>query len=78
VAVGEQVCTVQYRKVRFKWFSSSDLDKTSLEKNSRWKVYWNVRGQENGTNDVVEADLQEDLELEDHERYVYDTEQFLI
>ncbi|KAJ5820531.1 hypothetical protein N7474_006122 [Penicillium riverlandense] len=78
VAVGEQVCAVQYRKVRFKWFSSRDLDKTSLEKNSRWKVYWNVRGQEIGTNDVVEADLQDELELEDHERYVYDTEQFLI
>jgi hypothetical protein len=80
VAVGEQVCAVQYRKVRFKWFSSRDLDKISLEKNNCWKVYWNVRGQEIGTNNVVEADLQEELELENdnHERHVYGTEQFLI
>lgn len=80
VAVGEQVCAVQYRKVRFKWFSSRDLDKTSLEKNNRWKVYWSVRGQEIGTNDVVEADLEEELELEDddYERHVYGKEQFLI
>ncbi|KAJ5772186.1 hypothetical protein N7520_002715 [Penicillium odoratum] len=80
VAVGEQVCAVQYRKVRFKWFSSRDLDKVSLEKNNRWKVYWNVRGQEIGANDVVEVDLQEELELEDdsHERHAFSTEQFLI
>lgn len=55
VAVGEQVCAVQYRKVRFKWFSSRDLDKVSLEKNNRWKVYLNVRGQEIGANDMVES-----------------------
>lgn len=40
VAVGEHVCAVQYRKVRFKWFSSHDLDKVSLEKNNRWNVCW--------------------------------------
>ncbi|KAJ5190863.1 uncharacterized protein N7498_009848 [Penicillium cinerascens] len=80
VAVGEHVCAVQYRKVRFKWFSSHDLDKVSLEKNNRWKVCWIVRGQEIGANDRVEADLQEEFELEDgnYERQVFGTEQFLI
>ena len=80
VAVGEQVCAVQYRKVRFKWFSSRDLEKSSLDKINCWKVYWSVRGQEIGTNDVLEVDLQEDLDLEneDHERHMYGEEQFFI
>jgi len=74
VATGEQICAVQYRKVRFKWFSSRDLDKALLESESRWKMYSNVRGQEVGTNDVVEVDLQDDLELEsDHEKVPSET-----
>src|SRR5436853_4974412 len=35
VASGEQVCAVQYRKVCFRWFSSRDLDKAFLERESR-------------------------------------------
>ncbi|KAL8699325.1 MAG: hypothetical protein Q9201_006068 [Fulgogasparrea decipioides] len=54
VADGEQICAVQYRKVRFRWFSSRDLDAALLEKGNRWKMYWNIRGQEVGTNDIVE------------------------
>src|SRR2546423_3606683 len=79
VAIGEQVCAVQYRKVRFKWFSSRDLDAAALEKDTRWKVYWNVRGQEIGTNDVVEVDLQDELELEsEHEKHIAEEdEEFL-
>jgi hypothetical protein len=75
VASGEQVCAVQYRKVRFKWFSSRDLDKAFLERESRWKMYSNIRGQEIGTNDVVEVDLEDDLELdndyEEHKSQTY-------
>ena len=62
-ASGEQVCGVQYRKVCFKWFSSRDLDQAFLESESRWKTYSSIRGQETGTNDVVEVDLHDDLEL---------------
>ena len=76
VAIGEQICAVQYRKVRFKWFSSRDLDTATLEKGTRWKVYWNVRGQEIGTNDIVEVDLQDELELEsEHEKYTIDMDE---
>lgn len=75
IATGEQICAVQYRRIRFKWFSSRDLDRAVLEKENRWKIYWNIRGQEEGTNDVLEADLQDELELAgDHEKYTSDTE----
>lgn len=75
VADGEQICAVQYRKVRFKWFSSRDLDTALLEKETRWKMYWNIRGQEIGTNDVVEVDLHDELEIEgDYEKYTSETE----
>jgi hypothetical protein len=76
VAIGEQICAVQYRKVRFKWFSSRDLDTAALDKETRWKVYWNERGEETGTNDVVEVNLQDALELEDeHEKYTIEMDE---
>ncbi len=75
VADGEQICAVQYRKVRFKWFSSRNLDAALLEKDTRWKMCWNIRGQEIGANDVVEVDLHDELEIEgDREKYTSETE----
>ncbi|KAL9595914.1 MAG: hypothetical protein Q9179_004796 [Wetmoreana sp. 5 TL-2023] len=44
VADGEQICAVQYRKVRFRWFSSRDLDAALLEKGNRWKIIVPVHG----------------------------------
>jgi hypothetical protein len=43
VATGEQICAVQYRKIRFKWFSSRDLDAAVLDKENRWKMYRIIR-----------------------------------
>ena len=60
MAVGEQIYAVQYRKFRFRWFSSRDLDRAALEKGNRWKVHGSLRGQEVGTNDVVEATISDD------------------
>jgi hypothetical protein len=42
-------------------------------------MYSNIRGQEVGTNGIVEVDLQDELELEgDHEKYTSEAEgQFL-
>ncbi|CAL8577087.1 hypothetical protein XPA_002934 [Xanthoria parietina] len=60
VALGEQISAVQYRKVRFKWYSSRNLDKAQLEKGSWWKMQWDFRGQESGVNDVVEPQLSDD------------------
>ncbi|KAJ5096689.1 hypothetical protein N7456_007410 [Penicillium angulare] len=85
VAVGEQICAVQYRKIHVKIFSSRDLDKASLERNNFWKNYLRARGQEAGVNDVVETDLSDDLEnLDDldvegdYERHLYGKEEFLV
>lgn len=71
VSPGEQICAVQYRKVRFRWFSARDLGSAGLERDgSRWRMNWNIRGQEVEMNDIVEADLQDELELEgDYEKY---------
>ena len=60
VAPGEQVSAVQDRKVKFKGFSSRDLDKAQLEKGSRWKMQRSFRGQEDGVNDIVEPWLSDD------------------
>jgi hypothetical protein len=54
VAAGEQIYAVQYRKVRFGWFPSRDLDRAALEK-GRWTVHGSLRGQEVETSDVLEA-----------------------
>jgi hypothetical protein len=67
VAPGEQVYAVQYRKVKFKWYSSRDLDRAALEKGSRWMVHGTVRGQEVGTNDVVEATISEEEDSDGEE-----------
>ncbi|KIW89447.1 uncharacterized protein Z519_09603 [Cladophialophora bantiana CBS 173.52] len=69
VAAGEQICAVQYRKLRFKWYSSSKMDDPTLGP-SKWKSYLTFRGQ---TDDVVEVDLEDELELGDEvETYVFD------
>jgi hypothetical protein len=61
VAPGEQVAAIQYRRVRFKWYSSRDLDQAKLENDARWKFNWDVRrGQEKGVNDICEVDLEAD------------------
>ena len=60
VAPGEQISAVQYRKIKFKWYSSRNLDKAQLEKKSMWKMQWDFRGQENGVNDTIEPQLSDD------------------
>jgi hypothetical protein len=69
-AMEEQVCAVQYRKVDFEWFRSRDLDRASLEKSSRWRIYWGTRdeeysGDEEDADDVLEAKLMGSLNAED-------------
>jgi hypothetical protein len=65
---GEQICAVQYCKVRLKWFRSSDVRESKLEKGNRWKLYWDGgdRGEGDGP-DSVEANLEDDLMLDDEE-----------
>jgi hypothetical protein len=65
---GEQICAVQYCKVRLNWFRSSDVQNSKLEKGNRWKLYWDGGDRGGGDGpDSVEADLQDDLMLDDDE-----------
>lgn len=66
-APGEQIYAVQYRKVQFKWYSSRKIDNGFLEQNNRWKLYWALRGDDDGEDDVVEANLADDSGLEESE-----------
>jgi hypothetical protein len=71
-ASGEQICALRYGKVRIQWLSSRELDDKVLEEGNRWRISWNVRGHQTGINDVVDANIRDDLELEDAlERYTF-------
>jgi hypothetical protein len=74
-ALDEQVYAVQYRKVEFEWLRSRDLDKASLEKGTRWKVYWGTRDEDlsdeegDDASDVLESHLTDfvaDKDLYNH------------
>jgi hypothetical protein len=78
VAPGEQVIAIQYRKLKFKWFSSRALEFAYLEKGNRWKVYLLGDKAEPGEDaqdveDVVEAEFEEIAAInvdDDHESFV--------
>lgn len=61
-APGEQLFTVQYRKVQFGWFSSKEVGEAFLEAKGRWKRFCEIRGPED-QKDMVEVSLADDLEL---------------
>jgi hypothetical protein len=77
VAAGEQVYAVQYRKIRFKWHSSRDLNPATLEKGSRWVVHGGVVRGQVGTNDVLEASVSSGEESEAEEILSDDAESML-
>jgi hypothetical protein len=71
VAPGERIIGVQFRKLIFNRFSSVDIDKTKLKRNT-WVMFLGDRhkGTETSIGDILEANLEEsltvdDLELED-------------
>lgn len=60
-SIGEQIYAVQYRKLKFKWFSSRSIQSSFLEPNNRWKICSEVRGdEEDDEDDVVEVEISED------------------
>ncbi|KAF7172190.1 hypothetical protein CNMCM5623_004430 [Aspergillus felis] len=63
VAQGEQIVAVQYRKVRFKFFSSKDIDKATLAKKTRWERYDRPRYLQSNDEDMMEIELEDDFEL---------------
>lgn len=67
-APGDQVFAMHYRKVKFKWYSSKKVSNSFLETGSRWKPYWQWRGEddegEDEDEDILDASLADDSDLE--------------
>ncbi|EEQ31388.1 hypothetical protein McanMca71_004500 [Microsporum canis] len=55
---GEQVCALQFRKVRYRWLSSK-ANKAFLSKNPRWVCYERSRDEEEGEEDMIEVEMTE-------------------
>jgi hypothetical protein len=76
VAQGEQIIAVQYRKVRFRIFSSKSVDNATLAKGARWERYDRPRYLQSDMEDMVEVALDDDLSLEgDRDKYIAGSEE---
>ncbi|KAF7165777.1 hypothetical protein CNMCM5623_009856 [Aspergillus felis] len=64
VARGEQIIAVQYRKIRFKFLSSKNVDNALLGNEIRWERYDRPRYHQSQGEDLVEITLEDDLALE--------------
>jgi hypothetical protein len=67
IGAGEQLYAIQYRKVKVNFHSSKEAgNKEKLLLQNCWLRFKDVRGDDDdGTDDIVEADIDDDLELED-------------
>ncbi|KAE8168055.1 hypothetical protein BDV40DRAFT_252309 [Aspergillus tamarii] len=63
-APGEQIVAVQYRKVKFRFLSSRNVDMAALNKVARWKRYDRPRYLHSEAEDTVEVELEDQLELD--------------
>lgn len=65
VASGEQVHAVQYRKVRWDWFSRKRVEEMKLAKRPFWERYDRLRSAEDEVEgeeeDMIEVDLEDEL-----------------
>lgn len=57
LAPGEQVCAFQYRKVRYRWFSSNSIDTSRLSRCPRWASVEKCRGEEDSEDDIIEVQM---------------------
>jgi hypothetical protein len=64
LAPGERVIGIQYRKLHFELFSSSKVDTASLKPN-QWVMFFG--GDRSGSNDVLEADLEDSVDADELE-----------
>jgi hypothetical protein len=63
-APGERIVAVQYRKVRFQFFSPGDIDKATLGIGHRWVVHMpDFKGEQ--SDEVVEAELDTEIKEDD-------------
>ena len=59
IAQGEQICAVQYRKVRHRWFASNKVDNAKLTKETMWKRYDHSRDVQDDEEDMIGIDLDD-------------------
>lgn len=64
---GEMVWAIQYRRVKFNWFSSNKIERAVLSRRNCWKVLTADRGEEDwlgegDDEDVLEAELDNEQE----------------
>ncbi|KAL2168569.1 hypothetical protein VTG60DRAFT_7174 [Thermothelomyces hinnuleus] len=57
VVYGEQVCALEYRKMRHSWLSSRDIDQSRLSKVRQWPSIDRTRDEEDGVDDIIEVEL---------------------
>ncbi|KAF8454697.1 hypothetical protein BDZ91DRAFT_747356 [Kalaharituber pfeilii] len=61
-----QIYAVQFRRVKFSFFSRQDLEKAQLQHGGLWEVY--LGGRDDREEDrVVQAEIQDDIGEEDLE-----------
>lgn len=78
VAQGEQIIAVQYRKVRFRFFSSKSVDSATLAKETRWERYDRPRYLQSDMEDMIEVALDDDLSLKgDREKRLAGSEEMI-
>jgi hypothetical protein len=78
VAPGERIIGVQYRKLKFNRFSSVDLSKAELKSNS-WVMFLGDKthkGITATTGDILEANLDESLTVDDLELEYQESEEW--
>lgn len=64
IAPGERIVGIQYRKLHFHLFSKNKVEEATLNPN-QWSMF--LGGDRSGSDDILEADLQDSMELEDLE-----------
>jgi len=66
IAPGERIIGVQYRKIKFRLFSSRSVQSAFLENNpNRWKMF--MGGDRASSDDSLEADLEDSMDVDDLE-----------
>jgi hypothetical protein len=67
IAPGERVIGVQYRKVKFRMFSSHKIENSYLDSKNpnRWQMF--TGGDRGESDDIIEADVDGEMELDDLE-----------
>jgi hypothetical protein len=67
LAPGEQIFAVQYRKVRFNFFSTKQVENATLEGNHRWRGHWRKTTGGGDMSDESNGELDEDEKPSDVE-----------